>query len=334
MADAPATAAPVAPAPAAAPAKPDATQPAEQQTAPVSKISAEKLAQLEGLGEEEAQEAVRLLLKRAPVKVKTKHGEQKIDDLDLLSEYARRRGTMNADVQALLKQKTEFERERKQYEALAQGQPEAVQEILQRNPGALQAAAKMLFEQYQKEQEAEQMTPRERELRAKLEQLEPMAEQLKRQEAARQQQEEQQQRNAALEQTKQELYSTAAQVLKAAGYSSQGAPFALRTLIPILTQYVEAGVPFEPADIAAQLKEQRQAIFADEIEQLTPDELVSVYPELGRKAAQAYLAKAKGLSTPKPQPSQQQAPAPKQNGEESQQDRWDLINKMQRSSGY
>lgn len=330
MADAPAAAAPVAPAPAAA-AKTDATpQAAEQQTAPAVKISPEKLAQLEGMDETEAQEAVRLLLKRAPVKVKTKHGEQKIDDLDLLSEYARRRGTMNADVQALLQQKAEFESERKKYEAIAQGQPEAVQEILQRNPGALQAAAKLLFEQYQKEQEAEQMTPRERELRARLEQLEPMAEQLKRQEAERRQAEEQQQRNAALEQTKQELYSTAAQVLKAAGYSSQGAPYALRTLIPILTQYVEAGVPFEPADIAAQLKEQRQAIFADEIEQLSAEELVTVYPELGRKAAQAYLAKAKGMSMPKPQ-MQQSQPKPS-NGEEPV-DRWDLINKMSRGVG-
>lgn len=296
MSDAVAVAAPAAPVAAtetnAAPQTQSGTQPptkGEQSSSAPPDISS-LLAQIDSDDKVEALQ--RELLKRKPVTIKTKHGEKKIDSLDLMVEHTRRRETLDEDLMRMADERRQLTSIQQRIDAVSKGDRSAIKELLQ-NPNAMGTVAQMLKEQYLREQQLDQLPPEQRAFQERYSQMEEQLQYYQQQEQLKKQQQEQQQQEQMSQQVKQEISSRAASILKTLGYKNgdTGAAYALRTLVPILREVMTAGVDVPDAHLAEMVKSEHSARAKQEFGALSGEEIMQLYPDVAQKVLDSLRAK-------------------------------------------
>lgn len=271
----------------------------------------------------------RELLKRKPVTIKTKHGEQKIDSLDLMVEHTRRRATLDEDIRKMADERRQLQSIQQRIEAVSKGDRSAIQELLQ-NPNTMGAVAEMLHEQFSREQQLQQLSPEQRVIQERMSQMEQQLQRYQQQEQEVRQRQEQEQQEQLTQQARQEVSSRAANILRALGYKNgdTGAAYALRTLVPILREVMTAGVDVPDAQLAEMVRSEHTSRAKQEFGALSGEEIMSLYPDVAQKVLdtlrtkrQAERARLEPVATQQPR---QQQPNGKDEGPE------DLDSKMKR----
>ncbi len=262
-----------------------------QQSSSAPKDLSALLAQIDS--DDTAEALQRELLKRKPVTIKTKHGEKKVDDFNKLVEHTRRRETFDEDLKRMAEERRQLSGIQQRLEAVQNGDPQAIQELLSSNKGAMSVVAKMLHEQYEREQQLAQLDPQQRQMAEQMQQMRAQLEHYQQQEMLLRQQQEQQEREQLSARAREEVTGRAASILRAMGYKngSTGASYALRTLVPILREIATAGVDVPDQQIVEMVKNEHSGRVKEEFDALSGEELLAQYPGVATKILDAIRAK-------------------------------------------
>lgn len=227
----------------------------------------------------------RELIKRKPITIKTKHGEKKVSDFDKVTEYTRKRETLDEDLKRFREERQQLAAVQQKIEAIQNGDPGALQELLESNQGAMAHAARLLREQYEREQQLQQLTPEQRQMAERMQEMEAQLTRFQQKELQERQQREQQEREQIRAKARNEITSRAVSILRAMGYENgaEGAAYAIRTLVPILRGAMEDGVELTDAEAVEAMRKEHVAKTRDEFKHLSGKQLYQLYPDVAVK---------------------------------------------------
>lgn len=250
------------------------------------------------------------LKKAGGLKFKAGGKEVTVDSIEKLTRYAQRGLPVEESLEQVAKQRAEIEPVRALLEQLQSGDEDAAEAALEKllDSGKLdKVAERRLRRQFEREKEMEQLSPREKELRAALEQ-----ERGEKKKLADAQKAAEEQRAKAMEEqqtarVRQHIEGNVIETLKSLDLPPKLAPIAVEFMKPIIRASLNAGVGLDPAVLAEKVRPMFDQLFEYKTRNLEGEKLLSLFGgDVGRKYRQALLAQLNGskpaaVEPPKPE---------------------------------
>lgn len=264
--------------PAAAPATDGASPAAPQTAAPTNPLA----------------EVEAALKKAGGLKFKANGKEHAVDSLEKLQRLAQRGLPVEESLQDIARQRSEMEPIKALLEQLQGDDEEAAEAALERlmRDKFDRVAERRLRKQYEREKEMEQLSPREKELRAALEQ--ERGEKKRLAEAQRQREEQAQKAEAerATNAVRQHIESNVVKAFELMDLPPKLTPIAVDFMKPIIRASLSAGMALDPQVLADKVRPVLQELFTYQVKSLEGEKLLSLFgDDVGRKYRQALLGR-------------------------------------------
>lgn len=234
-----------------------------------------------------------------PVKLKTKHGEESIDDLDRLVHLASKGYGSDKSFEEAKRLREETAAEAKKLEAFKSGDPKVIRAALRElglKPETIRAMSEdELYEAIQ----SEQMTPEQREL-AELKAWKAKQEEAQKTEA-------QKAEEAAQKETDEREYgrlqSLFAESLQKTGAPQNAYPWLMQRMAKLEQRNMEAGILSTPDDLAAEAMDSVRAEQASVTKDMSGEDLIGwLGDEAIKKINKAVIAKLRAGNVPRAEP--------------------------------
>jgi hypothetical protein len=148
---------------------------------------------------------------------------------------------------------------------------------------------------YEREQELEKLSPREREYASALEQERTQRQRLENEQKAARERQEQAQEQAQVESIKAHIGTNITKALENMGLPAKLEPLAVEFMKPVIRASLEAGMPLDPGVLAEKVGPLFDEMLSYKAKNLEGDALLKFLgDDVGRKVRKALLAQLKG----------------------------------------